>query len=40
MSGDDFGKVLLFGLAYWFFDGLFAWIVVIAFLIWAASKAG
>lgn len=32
--------LLAFALAYWFFDGLFAWVVVIAFVIWLASKGG
>lgn len=35
-----FAALIAFGLAYWFFDGLFAWIVVIAFVIWLASKGG
>ena len=38
MSGDDIGKVLLFGIAFWFFDGLFALIIAIGFIIWLASK--
>ena len=40
MSGDFIGKVLLWGIAYWFFDDLFALIIAIAFFIWLASRGG
>jgi hypothetical protein len=30
--------LLLFAIAWWFFDGLFAWIVVLAFIVWLAGK--
>ena len=37
MSGDTVGKIILWGIAFWFFDGLFAWIIAILFIMWAAT---
>jgi type IV secretory pathway TrbD component len=37
---NTFASLVGFALAYWFFDGLFAWVVVIAFIVWLASKEG
>lgn len=32
--------LVAFALSFWFFDGLFAWVVAIALVIWLAYKGG